>query len=63
MGWLIDPDEQTVFVYLPERRLEVFDRSEQRLPVPAFASELGLTVGAVLGWLLEWRTSGGFQFD
>nr|WP_199295755.1 Uma2 family endonuclease [Trichocoleus sp. FACHB-591] len=53
MGWLIDPDEQTVFVYLPKQQPEVFDASEQKLPVPSFASELNLNVGAVFGWLLE----------
>lgn len=52
MGWLIDPDEQTIFVYLPNQQLEVFDQPEQLLPVPAFASELSLSVGTVFGWLL-----------
>ena len=27
MGWLIDPDKQTVFVYLPKQQPEVFDGS------------------------------------
>ncbi len=53
MGWLIDPDEQTVFVYLPKQQPEVFDQSEQQIPVPSFASELKLTVGDLFGWLLE----------
>lgn len=53
MGWLIDPDEQTVFVYLPKQQPEVFDEPEQALPVPAFASELTLSVRSVFGWLLE----------
>jgi Uma2 family endonuclease len=53
MGWLIDPDEQTVFVYLPKQQPEVFDESEQQIPVPSFASELKLTVGDMFGWLLE----------
>lgn len=53
MGWLIDPDEQTVFVYLPKQQPEVFDESEQQIPVPSFASELKLTVGDLFGWLLE----------
>lgn len=53
MGWLIDPDEQTVFVYLPKQQPEVFDEPTQLLPVPAFASELSLSVGTVFGWLLE----------
>lgn len=53
MGWLIDPDEQTIFVYLPNQQPEVFDEPEQQLPVPSFARELRLTVGVVFGWLLE----------
>jgi Uma2 family endonuclease len=53
MGWLIDPNEQTVFVYLPKQQPEVFDQPEQLLPVPAFASGLNLSLGAVFGWLLE----------
>ena len=53
MGWLIDPNEQTIFVYQPKQQPEVFDEPEQQLPVPSFASELCLTVGDVFGWLLE----------
>lgn len=53
MGWLIDPDEQTVFVYLPKQQPEVFDAPEQLIPAPNFASELSLSVGSVFSWLLE----------
>jgi Uma2 family endonuclease len=53
MGWLIDPDEQTVFVYRPKQQPEVFDQVEQSVPVPAFANALNLTVRLVFGWLLE----------
>lgn len=53
MGWLIDLDEQTVFVYFPKQQPEVFDQSEQILPVPSFANELNLSVGLIFGWLLE----------
>jgi Uma2 family endonuclease len=53
MGWLIDPDEQTVFVYHPTQQAEVFDEAEEQLSVPSFASELKLTIGVVFGWLLE----------
>ena len=53
MGWLIDPDEQTIFVYLPKQQPEVFDEKEDHLTVPSFASELRLTVGDIFGWLLE----------
>lgn len=53
MGWLIDPDEKTVLVYLPREQPEIFDEPEQMLPVPSFASELQLTVGELFSWLLE----------
>ena len=53
MGWLIDPEEQTVFVYLPKQQTQVFDEPEQQLPVPSFASELRLTVEELFAWLLE----------
>lgn len=53
MGWLIDPDEQTIFVYLPKQQPQVFDEPEQPLLVPPFAGALNLSVGTVFGWLLE----------
>lgn len=53
MGWLIDPDEQTVFVYRSRQQPEVFDEPEQKLPVPSFANSFNLNVGVVFGWLLE----------
>jgi Uma2 family endonuclease len=51
MGWLIDPDEQCVFVYLPKQQTAVFDEPEMLLTVPSFASELRLSVGELFGWL------------
>ena len=53
MGWLIDPQERVVFVYYLKQQPELFDQPEQMLPVPAFASELELTVGDLFDWLLE----------
>ena len=53
MGWLIDPDEQSVFVYTPNQQLEVFENPGDRLPVPSFASELKLTVESLFAWLRE----------
>ncbi len=53
MGWLIDPDEQTLLVYRPQQQTEIFDRSAQQQTVPSFAGELRLTVGELFGWLLE----------
>lgn len=53
MGWLIDPDEQSVFVYTPKQQPEVFEEPGEQLPVPSFAKELQLSVGNLFGWLLE----------
>ncbi|MGR3276000.1 Uma2 family endonuclease [Acaryochloris marina NIES-2412] len=46
LGWLIDPTEQTVFVYASEQALQVFDMDspDRSLPVPDFASDVHLTV-------------------
>jgi Uma2 family endonuclease len=53
MGWLIDPEEQTVFIYQPKQEVEIFDKASQRLLMPTFAAELQLSVGEVFNWLLE----------
>lgn len=53
VGWLIDPKEQTVFVYRPKQEPEVSDRPEQVIPVPSFANELKLTIQELFAWLLE----------
>jgi Uma2 family endonuclease len=53
MGWLIDPDERTVFVFQPQQQTLVFDLSEQQLPIPSFAHALKLSVEQVFDWLLE----------
>jgi Uma2 family endonuclease len=53
MGWLIDPDEQTVFVYLPRQQPEAFDERDQSLPIPPFAEGISFTVGSIFDWLLE----------
>ena len=53
MGWLIDPDEQTVFVYCAKQATDVFDGPDEMLPAPSFASELKLTIKDLFAWLLE----------
>jgi Uma2 family endonuclease len=52
-GWLIDPTEQTIFVYYPDQKTKFFDEPEQQISVPGFASELRLTVAEIFGWLLD----------
>ena len=51
MGWLIDPEDRTVFIYHPNGTMEIFDEPEARLPVPEFARAIELTVSDVFGWL------------
>ena len=53
VGWLIDPGEQTVFVYRPKQEPEVLDKLEQIILAPSFASEFKLTIQELFGWLLE----------
>ena len=51
MGWLIDPEEELVFVYWADRTSAVFEAESDRLPVPAFAEPFTLTLGQLLSWL------------
>lgn len=53
MGWLIDPAEQSVFVYLPDQATAFYDEPEAQLPVPQFAKDFNLTVQDLFNWLLE----------
>ncbi len=53
MGWLIDPREQTVFVYYPHQETKVFDLPDTLIPVPMFAIDLQLTIQDLFSWLLE----------
>jgi Uma2 family endonuclease len=53
MGWLIDPDEKTVFVHQPMQPLAVFDNPDQVVPAPDFAKDLSLTLDSIFAWLLE----------
>lgn len=52
MGWLIDPDDQSVIVYSPNQLPTIFDQSASLLPVPTFATDFNLTAGALFSWLL-----------
>jgi Uma2 family endonuclease len=51
MGWLIDPNEEIVFVYFSDRTLAVFEDKNDLLPMPDFAESLQLTVGELFRWL------------
>ena len=51
MGWLIDPDEQTVFVFQLGREPDVLDDSGTDLLMPEFMGEVFLAVGELFSWL------------
>lgn len=53
MGWLIDPDEQTVFVYRSKQEPEVLDEPDAVVLTPSFANSLQLMVKDLFAWLLE----------
>lgn len=52
MGWLIDPAEQSVFAYRPDRPTAVYDDPQAPLPVPAFAEGFTLSVEGLFSWLI-----------
>ncbi len=53
MGWLLDPEEKTVFASPQDGRSRNFDKADALLPVPSWASALNLTVGELFGWLMS----------
>lgn len=59
MGWIINPDELSIFVYTPgttEKFLTDFydmDAPDEQIDVPVFAKSLTLTVGQIFSWLEE----------
>ena len=53
LGWLIDPQEQSVFVYFQGRQPAFFEVETDVLPVPDFAKAFELTLGKLFGWLME----------
>ena len=53
LGWLIDPQEQSVLVYWRSQQPEFFEAATDVLPVPDFAKAFQLTLGELFGWLLE----------
>ena len=53
MAWLLDPEEEVIFIYRANQALQICDRAEQVLPVPNFATDLQLTVATVFGWLSD----------
>jgi len=52
MGWLIDPKEQTVLVYLPKEQVRVIEELSSLIPVPSFAENFQMSGSELFGWLL-----------
>ena len=53
LGWLIDPQEQSMLVYFPKQQPAFFEAATDVLPVPDFAKDFKLTLGELFGWLLD----------
>ncbi len=53
LGWLIDPQEQSVLVYFQGQQFAFFEAETDILPVPNFAKAFELTIGDLFGWLSE----------
>jgi Uma2 family endonuclease len=53
IAWLLDPDDKVIFIYRANQALQIYDRPEQVLPMPDFASDLKLTVETIFSWLSE----------
>jgi Uma2 family endonuclease len=51
MGWLIDPNDRSIFVCLPDRTFQIIDEPTTIVPVPAFAAAIKLTVEQIFGWI------------
>ncbi|HEY9664733.1 MAG TPA: Uma2 family endonuclease [Allocoleopsis sp.] len=48
IGWLIDPEDESVLVYPAQQPPEFFDRPTDLLPLPGWVSHLQLTLGEAI---------------
>jgi len=51
MGWLIDPEERSLLIYLSGQQPEFFQEEHEILPIPALVTGLQLKVSSIFGWL------------
>ncbi len=51
MGWLINPEDESVFIGELNNQFTILDEANSQLPMPGFAASLSLTVGDIFGWL------------
>jgi Uma2 family endonuclease len=53
MGWLIVPQDQSVFVHSPGQSTTIYDEPNARLPLPEFMQDFTLSVENLFRWLLN----------
>jgi Uma2 family endonuclease len=53
MGWLIDPESESVFIGESGKLFSLIDDPAISLPFPIFASSSSLTVGEIFDWLSD----------
>jgi Uma2 family endonuclease len=51
LGWLLDPEDETVLAYPPGKSPEFFEDPADLLPVPDFAKDLKLTLEELFNFL------------
>jgi Uma2 family endonuclease len=51
IGWLINPEDESVFIGELHHQFAILDEPSSQIPMPAFAAGLSLTVGDIFGWL------------
>ena len=52
IGWLIDPNDNSVFIYFAQQKTLLFEAENDILSVPDFAKSFNLTVGELWAFLL-----------
>jgi Uma2 family endonuclease len=53
MGWLVDPNQKCVSVYLADLSTFHFAELKTQLPVPKFAKDFYITLEILFGWLID----------
>jgi Uma2 family endonuclease len=51
MGWLINPEDESIFIGEASSQFAILDGDNSQLPMPEFAVGLSLTIGDIFGWL------------
>jgi Uma2 family endonuclease len=51
MGWLIDPETESVLVYPPQQQPQLLEEETAILPIPELVKDLHLKVGDIFAWL------------